>query len=61
MILVLDGVAEEENKITRYICWAIKIINANTSNGKDLTLSAGYSKALNLAVAAAGEAATSDI
>lgn len=61
LILMLEGVAKEESKITRYTCWAIQIINANTSDGKDLTLTAGYSKALKPAVAAAGEAATSDI
>lgn len=61
MIVELEGVVEKERKITRYTCWAIQIINANTYNGKDFTLAVGYSKALIPAVAAAGEAATSDI
>lgn len=61
MILVLEGVAEEDSKYHPIHMLANKIINANSTHGKDLTLSAGYSKALNLAVTAAGEAATSDI
>lgn len=53
MILVLDGVAEEDSKYHPIHMLANKIINANSTHGKDLTLTAGYSKALNLAVTAA--------